>query len=363
MSRIMHSRAKSRGLIGLALLALAGAALACNLRSDSAERPTAIPTRTYLPVPTILFTIPTATLGPTAFPQQTQVPPTQTNCVPFTAWTVYTVTEGDTLGAIAEDAGTTVEQLVTANCLANAELIYVGQQLYVPRLPATAIPVPTATPLATVNPNAPVFLQALNVQQTWRDSAGQAVTYYPSVRLSVPVSNATVVTFYVNDPGGAAAIMIGQDADPWDGAILDYDFPAAGVFTFQAAADNESLRVLSTVFTVRYDPGFVPPEGQTNTLGVTPYLRVQDGWTVLRGSSTVTILWRDAPVGAVRVDFTFASTGTGIVPQGIGSDPNPADGGAIAWGVPAGISGYLQGVAAMPDGSVIASRTLAVVSE
>ncbi|NPV65536.1 MAG: LysM peptidoglycan-binding domain-containing protein [Anaerolineae bacterium] len=50
-------------------------------------------------------------------------------------WTTYTIRRGDTLSAIARGAGSTISELVAANCITNTRLIRVGQQLFVPRQP------------------------------------------------------------------------------------------------------------------------------------------------------------------------------------------------------------------------------------
>lgn len=47
--------------------------------------------------------------------------------------TTYTVRAGDTLGAIARRFGVTVDDIVAANGLANADVIYVGQVLVIPQ--------------------------------------------------------------------------------------------------------------------------------------------------------------------------------------------------------------------------------------
>jgi LysM repeat protein len=70
----------------------------------------------------------------------------------------YVVQPGDTLFAIAERNGTTVATLLAANGLANANFIYVGQQLVIPGsagvpLPPTApMPAPTPTPPSVPTP-------------------------------------------------------------------------------------------------------------------------------------------------------------------------------------------------------------------
>jgi hypothetical protein len=371
------------------LLVLIGAALACNL-SLSGAKPTQTPT--FLPPSPFPTQAPLGTLTPTQFviyitatPFATPIPQsnlaTPFGCVPYTTWPVYTVVAGDTLGQIAQRTGATLQQLTTANCLASAELIYVGQRLYVPRLPTTGptpvgptpgvtvpfIPTWTRAPgpttvVPTANANLPVFGQALSADQHWRDSSGWAVTYYPTVRVTAGVvQNADAVNFYVDDPASSRPISIGQDADPWDGAFVDYTFPAPGVYTFEAVAQNESGTVNSSVFTIRYDPGFVPAGGQRNTLAIAPTLSFSGGTYTLRAGTTVTITWADAPIAATRIDFTL--TRSNGQAQTVGYDLSPQDGAATTWGVPAGVTGQLQGNATMPDGSVVSSEAVGVVSQ
>ncbi len=50
-------------------------------------------------------------------------------------WTLYTVEPGDSLSLLAEQTGSTVEELAAGNCLGNADEIYVEQVLYLPRQP------------------------------------------------------------------------------------------------------------------------------------------------------------------------------------------------------------------------------------
>ena len=57
------------------------------------------------------------------------------SCQLRTDWPIYTVKPGDTLFSIAQRTGSTVGELVIANCISNPNLITVGQSLYVPRLP------------------------------------------------------------------------------------------------------------------------------------------------------------------------------------------------------------------------------------
>ncbi len=356
----MHTPCTRGRRAALPLIVLLLASLACSLSmgdetGDNAP-PVQTPVFTAFPTP---FAWPTATLIPTIPP--TPVPPTATACSRYTAWPQYTVVAGDTLGNIAQRAGATVQQLAAANCLADTNLIYVGQQLYVPQIPATRTPGPTAT--FTTVPNAPVFGQAITASQHWRDSAGQAVTYYQTVRVTVgEVTNADSVSFFVTGTAGGAAAYIGQDRDPWDGAFVDYTFPTPGTYTFQAAAENEFTRINSGAFTVRYDPNFVPPGAhQFNTLAFAPAVSTSGGWTTLRAGTAVTITWPDAPGGATRVDFYLTPTGGTAIT--IGSDANPLDGTAFTWTVPAGTTGQVQGRATMPNGQVITSDVAGVITQ
>ena len=106
-----------------------------------------IPTHTSTQTPSL---IPTHTL--TATHTSTQTPsltmlPTETfmssptPCTPWSFWLVYIVQRGDTLSRLASATGSTVNELMQANCLMS-DRIYIGQPLYVPRQP---IPTPTAT--------------------------------------------------------------------------------------------------------------------------------------------------------------------------------------------------------------------------
>jgi murein DD-endopeptidase MepM/ murein hydrolase activator NlpD len=53
---------------------------------------------------------------------------------------VYTVQEGDTLLAIAQAYGVTVEEIVEANGLANPDMLSIGQELTIPNVPAPPPP-------------------------------------------------------------------------------------------------------------------------------------------------------------------------------------------------------------------------------
>ncbi len=63
-----------------------------------------------------------------------------TACPLPAGWIEYTVQAGDTISELALRASTTVDKLLVANCLVNANVLDVGQKLYLPPNLATAAP-------------------------------------------------------------------------------------------------------------------------------------------------------------------------------------------------------------------------------
>jgi LysM repeat protein len=83
---------------------------------SAAPSPTVAPSPVATPAPTAVSTpVPTALPTPTPAPQQT-----------------YVVQEGDTLAAIAQQFGTTVEALQSANGISDPNEILIGQVLVIP---------------------------------------------------------------------------------------------------------------------------------------------------------------------------------------------------------------------------------------
>ena len=73
-------------------------------------------------------------------------PPLRTICGPPAGWSPYTVQGGDTLYSLASKRGTTIYQILQANCLVGVS-ITVGGSLYLPAPLVTATPIPTDTPV------------------------------------------------------------------------------------------------------------------------------------------------------------------------------------------------------------------------
>lgn len=109
----------------IVLLVAAG----CNLTARQPTTPTPPPTAPLI-----------TTLPPDA--NQVQPPPAEPinpDCpaTPFD-WITYTIEPGDSLSLLAEQTTSTIEELVAGNCLANADEIFVGQVIYLPRQPVIA---------------------------------------------------------------------------------------------------------------------------------------------------------------------------------------------------------------------------------
>ena len=125
--------------------------------ATSTNTPTRTPTDTATPTATA-----TATATPSSTPTRTPRP-TETNSIIATStatrtplatatpacgapatWPVYVVQPGNTLFSLARAVNSTVDDLLFANCLADANRIVAGTELFVPRLPVG--PVRTAQP-------------------------------------------------------------------------------------------------------------------------------------------------------------------------------------------------------------------------
>jgi LysM repeat protein len=99
---------------------------------------------------------PTSTAAPTSqsvVAQATAIPSQQPTDTPTPAPFVYIVQEGDTLSAIAQRFGVTVDEIVAANNLANPDVLSIGQAIVIPKHFVTpTISASTATTAATAIP-------------------------------------------------------------------------------------------------------------------------------------------------------------------------------------------------------------------
>src|SRR5574339_371874 len=176
------------------------------------ELTTAFPTTVFFTSTATLEGMPTLepTQIPSVAPTDTPVPTqTATNlpvsmvCVKRFYWPTYRIRPGDWLSSIAAATGSSVRELMAANCLVN-DRIYAGQLLYVPRLPASPVPptpsptptdtgtpsiTPTDTPTATHTPTATF---TITPSHTPTDTPPPTPTYTPTERAtSTPTDTST----------------------------------------------------------------------------------------------------------------------------------------------------------------------------
>ncbi len=118
---------------GLTLLGLI--LVGCNLRlGQSTPTPLGnVPLITTLPPDAV----PDLNIPPSSdFAPVTGGTPINPDCVvtPST-WIIYTVESGDSLGLLAEQTSSSLDELATGNCLTNPDALFVGQVIYLPRQP------------------------------------------------------------------------------------------------------------------------------------------------------------------------------------------------------------------------------------
>jgi len=100
-------------------------------------------------------------------------------CLIRSDWFIYVVRSGDTLNRIASRTGSTTPQLAYANCIANADLVFVGQQLRVPNQPVITVTATTRPPTqrpATQTPPANVAIQITTPAQNANVSTTRPIT-------------------------------------------------------------------------------------------------------------------------------------------------------------------------------------------
>lgn len=128
-------------------------------REDVTPTPTVIATEALTSTPEFILTpsdTPTLTDLPTNTPIPPSItpsvePPTITATPPATDstasgclaqqpddWVSYAIRSGDTLSGLAGNTGTTVEEVMTVNCIEDARFIIAGQSIFLPRNPSQA---------------------------------------------------------------------------------------------------------------------------------------------------------------------------------------------------------------------------------
>src|SRR6476659_1269977 len=91
---------------------------------------------------------------------------------------LYVVQQGDTLSGLAEDFGTTVEELMAADGLTDANAIQAGQTLLIPSLISGTLALGTPAPLAGTS--VPTATATLTTTATLPTSAPAKPTVRPT---------------------------------------------------------------------------------------------------------------------------------------------------------------------------------------
>lgn len=107
---------------------------ACNLSQEAPVTPTIITSTPVFVAPdTLLSVTPLPGVAPTSVNDDGSAP--SPDCPYPAGWIAYTLQPGDSLGSLADQTDTTVDQLLQSNCLVNADTIYAGEPLYLPSIP------------------------------------------------------------------------------------------------------------------------------------------------------------------------------------------------------------------------------------
>jgi hypothetical protein len=270
------------------------------------------------------------------------------------------------LGTIAQRTGSTVADLTAANCLANANTIFVGQLLRVPRIPAA----PTWTPAPSLTP-APT-----SMDDTPRILAFHLVPEANPQRLEWYTSNVGWVTLSVSGPRGA---YIGYGKMPADGTFealdLGMDFApyATFILTIKDRWGQDVIGQNGLPVTARVDVEIGPaPLGcptLANTgagnIGVSPVLGMVDRCSYVSGNQTVWVTWENVS-GLTSAEYYFMPTvwsdcGTPGEPNVIGTDSNMADGNMVTWYVGSGPCAGILYAFGYTDNTMVESRQHALV--
>lgn len=208
----MSSRTRTAIVVGMILLSAAvGLALLILARSAAAppdeSPPTPAPTRTL----------------PAAHTPSPAPPPS-----PTASALLYTIRDGDTLAAIAELHGISLEELISANGLINPDLIHAGQVVVIPGVapptpqetPSPTAPLPTEAPAAalpTLTPTGPAVIEIAGVlgtgsvqAETVRVRNRGGVASMEDWTLSDATGNRFTFPRLVLFPGGEVAIHSGS---------------------------------------------------------------------------------------------------------------------------------------------------------
>jgi len=198
----------------------------------------------------------TATSAPaSASPTPAGPPASAPTCAPVPPdWVVYTVQSGDTLWGLATRTGTTMVMIESVNCL-SSRTIEVGQQLYLPMLPATVTP--------TVKPSTPTPKPATPSPQA-TDTATKSASPTPTLEPATPTESAspTPTLEPATPTESASPTPTPEPATPTNTVMPPTATPEPATATATAAATP--TRVVSpTATSTKAPPTIAPPATST----------------------------------------------------------------------------------------------------
>jgi LysM repeat protein len=313
----------------LLLLLLIPAVTACNLASNELEA-------TITPSPTSIAAFVTNTAAasiretptprtPTATPQSSTATaqPTSASCTVRADWTItYTVVAGDTLSSIAGRANTTTSDLATGNCLANVNIITVGQRLRVPRTLVVWTPTFTPTPTATNTPTGPTILSFSaspnpanfnsTVTLTWQTRGAGGVRIRYTSRQPVQLSTTSILA-----PSGSTTFSLVEPAIQNNQITITLILTdATGTFLVNSSGGNYTQDLI-----IRLNPYPTVLSFTSNPTSVTAGGSATLSWTTQ--NATFAVLYRldaDGRIGEqIGNNYSPNGSATVTIPMGVTS--------------------------------------------
>jgi hypothetical protein len=154
------------------------------------------------------------------------------NCTVRSDWQPYTIQAGDTIGVLAINTSTAIEDIVIGNCLTNPDIIEVGQVVYVPRQPSNFVQPVAAAAVAVASTPLPNVTQTDTTQpaigfvlvEPALVEGGRFLVAPGTITIRAQgVSNAASVNFFMSPIGTTAQpTLLGTDDNMADGAIIQW---------------------------------------------------------------------------------------------------------------------------------------------